>query len=123
MFDLESEEGQKMLHLLNPCKSILRLGNIMPKAVILLFFCVMRLYIVTKIRKVKKISTNNMFFFFIYICISFAIIFIRRKIRELELWLPCQETSSENDLMMMGGGGVQNLVTIPDDTISGWRSR
>ena len=48
--------------------------------------------------------------------------FIRRKIRELELSLPGQETSSENDLMMMGGGGVQNLVTIPDDTISGWRS-
>ena len=95
----------------------------MPKAVILpMFLCVMRLYIVTKIRKVKKISTNNMFFF-IYICISFAIMFIRRKIRELELSLPGQETSSENDLMMMGGGGVQNLVTIPDDTISGWRSR
>ena len=76
----------------------------MPKAVILpMFFCVMRLYIVTKIRKVKKISTNNMFFF-IYICISFAIMFIRRKIRELELSLPGQETSSENDLMMMGGG-------------------
>ena len=67
MFDLESEEGQKMLHLLNPCKSILRLGNIMPKAVILpMFFCVMRLYIVTKIRKVKKISTNNMSFFHIH---------------------------------------------------------
>ena len=68
----------------------------MPKAVILLFFCIR---------------------------ISFAIMFIRRKIRELELSLPGQETSSENDLMMMGGGGVQNLVTIPDDTISGWRSR
>ena len=95
----------------------------MPKAVILpMFFCVMRLYIVTKIRKVKKISTNNMVFF-IYICINFAIMFIRRKIRELELCLPGQKTSSENDLMMMGGGGVQNLVTIPDDTISGWRSR
>ena len=76
----------------------------MPKAVILpMFFCVMRLYIVTKIRKVKKISTNNMVFF-IYICINFAIMFIRRKIRELELSLPGQETSSENDLMMMGGG-------------------
>ena len=49
--------------------------------------------------------------------------FIRRKIRESELSLPGQETSYENDLMMMGGGGVQNLVTIPDDTISGWRSR
>ena len=96
----------------------------MPKAVILpMFFCVMRLYIVTKIRKVKKISTNNMFFFFIYVCISFAIMFIRRKIRELELSLPGQETSSENDLMMIWVGGVQNLVTIPDDTISGWRSR
>ena len=65
----------------------------MPKAVILpMFFCVMRLYIVT-------------------------------KIRELELSLPGQETSSENDLMMIWVGGVQNLVTIPDDTISGWRSR
>ena len=68
----------------------------MPKAVILLFFCIR---------------------------ISFAIMFIRRKIRELELSLPGQKTSSENDLMMMGGGGVQNLVIIPDDTISGWRSR
>ena len=69
----------------------------MPKAVILLFFCIR---------------------------ISFAIMFIRRKIRELELSLTGQKTSSENDLMMMGvGGGVQNLVTIPDDTISGWRSR
>ena len=95
----------------------------MPKAVILpMFLCVMRLYIVTKIRKVKKISTNNMVFF-IYICISFAIMFIRRKIRELELSLPVPKTSSENALMMMGGGRVQNLVTIPDDTISGWRSR
>ena len=97
----------------------------MPKAVILpMFLCVMRLYIVTKIRKVKKISTNNMVFF-IYICINFAIMFIRRKIRELELSLPVPKTSSESALMMMGGGRVQNLVTIriPDDTISGWRSR
>ena len=31
-----------------------------------MFFCVMRLYIVTKIRKVKKISTNNMVFFHIH---------------------------------------------------------
>ena len=121
VFDLESEEGLKMLHLLNPCKSILR--QYYAKSCNFAYvFCVMRLYIVTKIRKVKKISTNNMFFF-IYICISFAIMFIRRKTREVELSLSGQETSSENDLMMMGGGGVQNLVTIPDDTISGWRSR
>ena len=91
----------------------------MPKAVILLFFCVMRLYIVTKIRKVKKISTNNMFFFLHIHMHKFRHYVYKKEDKRVR----AISARPENDLMMMGGGGVQNLVTIPDDTISGWRSR
>ena len=121
MFDLESEEGQKMLHLLNPCKSILR-QYYAKSCNFAVFLCDEAVYC-HKDQEGQKDFYQQYGFFFIYICINFAIMFIRRKIRELELSLPVPKTSSENALMMMGGGRVQNLVTIPDDTISGWRSR
>ena len=111
-----------MLHILNPCKSILRQYYAKSCNFAYVFLCDEAVYC-HKDQEGQKDFYQQYSFFSIYICISFAIMFIRSKIRELELSLPGQETSSENDLMMMGGGGVQNLVTIPDDTISGWGSR